>query len=387
MIRTILNIILGAFLYLYNVFESLLSLNFPYRLQLFEFGDLYLVPTFIKYHFQITLTAQWTRRLPLLQSHAPAHHATALLTQILANITDTATTPYTIIEFCSGAGGPTPHIERAVNAARLRSNLPPILFRLSDIVPNLEAWIPLSAASEHLSFIPQPVNALDPPPSTISVSSRGGIHVPLSGEYADEEVSVTGKVTVDEGRQVQRERDREAMKATCTARTKVMHLFCLSFHHFEDEDARRVIRSMLSNSDAFCVVELQERSLGCLAMLALEPVLLFLVSWYWFWGDWSQLFWTYVVPVLPVLHGWDGVVSCLRTRTFGEMREMIDGVIAEARREMEKDLVFNGQPKGRWQGVVQDQWTISEARAKHTWPAGYLHATIGIRKEIRRGMD
>ncbi|PNS16691.1 hypothetical protein CAC42_4655 [Sphaceloma murrayae] len=388
MIRTIVDVTIGVLILIHDVFARILSLRFPYRLHLFEWCDLPVIPTFLKHCCQSTLTAQWTRRLPFLQSQPPSLHATHLLTQILSNITDSARTPYTIVDFCSGAGGPLPSIEKAVNATRLKSKLCPVLFRLSDLVPNLEAWIPLSAQSEYLSFIPQSVNALSPPPSTISVSARSQIPLPSTGhEFAYEEVSVTGKVHPDPRMEKQRQRDRQEMRAEMTADTKVIHLFCLSFHHFADKEARVVVKNMLRDSDAFCILELQERSLGCLAMMALEPVLLLAVCWWWFWGEWAYLWWTYGVPVLPFLHGWDGIVSCLRTRTFEEVRALVDGVIAEESRERAKELTLNGQSKGRTRGLGPDQWTISEAKVLHTWPAGYMHATVGIRKEIRKGMS
>ncbi|KAF2220934.1 hypothetical protein BDZ85DRAFT_22067 [Elsinoe ampelina] len=390
MFRFFFNLVSGVLLYFYDAFERILNLKFPYRLHLFEWCDLWYVPTTIKHHCQLTFTAQWHHRLPLLQSHPPTHHATHLITQILSNMTDSSTTPYTIIDFCSGAGGPLPAIERTINASRLRSSLPPIQFRLSDLVPNLEAWIPLAAQSEYLSFIPQPVDAVDPPASTISVSARNDdVVVPsaLEGRGTAEEIMLDGRVRVDPELKAQRERERESVMRGLTAGTKVMHLFCLSFHHFGDEQARVVVRNALGNSDAFCFLELQERSLGCLGMMMLEGLLLLVVSWWWFWGEWVHLLLVYGVPVLPVVHAWDGVVSCLRTRTFEEVRGLVDGVIAEEKRRMEKELTFIGQVGGRRQGVARGEWTVSEARVRHTWPAGYLNAVIGIRKEIRKGMD
>ncbi|KAF4552108.1 Hypothetical protein D9617_11g009570 [Elsinoe fawcettii] len=384
MINTIIAILSGVFPYFYDAFQRLLNLKFPYRLHLFEWCDLWIIPIAIKHHCQVTLTAQWHFRLPILQTDPPTHHATQLLTQILSNINDSTTTPYTIIDFCSGAGGPLPAIERQINTSRKTASLSPIKFRLSDLVPNLEAWIDLASASDHLSFIPQSVNALSPPASTISISTRSRVTLPeaVNGKYAPEEVGLNGTVTPDPRRRKQREQDRESVKETMTADTKIVHLFCLSFHHFNNEQARVVVRNALANSDAFCFLELQERSLGCVGMMMLEPLLLMLVSWWWFWGDWVQLGLTYIVPVLPLIHGWDGVVSCLRTRTFVEVRDMVDGVIAEERGKREEELVLNGQGAG--QGLLGEEWTISQARMRHTWPAGYLHAVVGIRKEIRK---
>jgi hypothetical protein len=41
---------------------------------------------------------------------------------------------------------------------------------------------------------------------------------------------------------------------------------------------------------------------------------------------WSRLFWTYVVPVIPLLFAWDGTVSALRAYTPEELRELAASV-------------------------------------------------------------
>jgi hypothetical protein len=41
---------------------------------------------------------------------------------------------------------------------------------------------------------------------------------------------------------------------------------------------------------------------------------------------WSRLFWTYVIPVIPFVVLFDGVVSCLRTYRTEELRDLIDGL-------------------------------------------------------------
>ena len=45
---------------------------------------------------------------------------------------------------------------------------------------------------------------------------------------------------------------------------------------------------------------------------------------------WSRLFWTYVLPVIPVAIMFDGAVSCLRTYTPDELRTMGQEVGGEA---------------------------------------------------------
>jgi len=82
------------------------------------------------------------------------------------------------------------------------------------------------------------------------------------------------------------------------------------------------------------------------------------------------------VPVLPFVHTWDGLVSCLRTRTFGEMSELVDRVLVERRQGVGVGKVHGGSE--------EDEWTFSRVRERHTWPFGYMNAFVGIREDVRR---
>jgi len=62
-------------------------------------------PEFIKHCCQATLTAQWTHKLPIIQRVAPATLAAALIQRALSEIKDIDMEAYTVIDFCSGAGG------------------------------------------------------------------------------------------------------------------------------------------------------------------------------------------------------------------------------------------------------------------------------------------
>jgi len=37
---------------------------------------------------------------------------------------------------------------------------------------------------------------------------------------------------------------------------------------------------------------------------------------------WRRLFWTYLIPMVPLTCGWDGIVSQLRAYTIPELRRM-----------------------------------------------------------------
>jgi hypothetical protein len=61
-------------------------------------------------------------------------------------------------------------------------------------------------------------------------------------------------------------------------------------------------------------------------MLAFVPLFVLLVTPFARPLRWSHLFWTYVVPVLPFAILMDGVVSCLRTYSVVELRELSAGL-------------------------------------------------------------
>ena len=357
---TVLGYIISWIVFLVNLPTQII---FPWRLQLFELCDLDITPTVIKLCCQETLTAQWTHRLPFIQSRSPADLASLLMQRVMALVPDADSRAYTVIELCSGAGGPTPQIERQMNAARTSRKKRPIQFRLSDIQPNIESWIAHASHSANLSFIPQSVDAASPHVSAISAS-----------------------------RMHERQKSSDlASKELVTSGTKTLHLFNLSFHHFSDVKAKQVLRSTLLSSDGFVIIELQDRSLGSLALLSLEWALLFLVTIFWFGGagyglglgegngpSWPHLTLTYAWPVLPVVQTWDGIVSCLRTRTWPEMEALVTEVLEEI--DADEIDVEADSSHAKLQKGEKAKWTLRHARERHTWPFGYLDAVIGIRK-------
>jgi len=152
---------------------------------------------------------------------------------------------------------------------------------------------------------------------------------------------------------------------------KVFRIFCLSFHHFDDEAARRVLKSTLETSDAFAIIELQDRKIGSLFLMVLEFWLVLFTTVFWFWDDWMHLLLTYGLPVLPAVHSFDGFVSCLRTRTFGETLRLIEDV--------QGGSVSAQDGEGEGSLSLRRQWQFSQARALHTWPLGYMEVIFGRR--------
>lgn len=111
-------------------------------------------------------------------------------------------TKYTFVDACAGAGGPTPLIEKRMNQQLKSAGLDSVRFVLTDLWPDIKAWKQITSRSENISYIEQPIDATK------------GI-----------------RLVAPEG--------------------KECRMFNLSFHHFDDGPAEKVLKSAVDTSDAF----------------------------------------------------------------------------------------------------------------------------------------
>ena len=247
---------------------------------------------------------------------------------------------YTYVDFCSGAGGPTPHFEEDLNA-RLRrerasssdsdttaekpeagdvaaatASQPKLAdFVMTDIAPHVSAWKLAAQKSAHLHYVVEPVDASNAPPDlldTLSLPAGRGI----------------------------------------------FRLFSLAFHHFPDSLARSILANTLETSSGFAILELQERSLSSFLLISLMGPLLFVITPFYFWRDPVHLVFTYLIPIIPFVVVFDGYISSLRTRTGEEVKKMAESL--------------DGNP-------IQD-WELSWGHEWHTRPIGKMTWIIGIKK-------
>ena len=120
-----------------------------------------------------------------------------------------------------------------------------------------------------------------------------------------------------------------------------------AFHHFRPDDARDVLRDAASRRATIAVFESTHRSVLAVLVTLLAPIVVLLVTPAIRPFRWSRLFWTYLVPVIPLAVLFDGVVSCLRTYTPDELRDLSAGI--------------DGY-----------RWDAGEARSKGPIPVTYL---------------
>ena len=89
-------------------------------------------------------------------------------------------------------------------------------------------------------------------------------------------------------------------------------------------DARLVLHAAASARQPIAIFEVSERSLRTLPVL-LTPLFVWLVTPFMRPFLWRRLFWTYVLPLVPLTCLWDGIVSQLRAYTPAELRAMCAG--------------------------------------------------------------
>jgi hypothetical protein len=96
-----------------------------------------------------------------------------------------------------------------------------------------------------------------------------------------------------------------------------------SFHHFAPDDAVAILQNAVDSGQGIGIFEAPRRH----PLTILSTVLMFL-------GGLvsapfirpfsiSRLFWTYVIPIIPLVLLFDGVVSCLRAYSQNELRELV----------------------------------------------------------------
>lgn len=162
---------------------------------------------------------------------------------------------HTYIDFCAGAGGPTPFIERALNSQLVRATTSRAVpatassavvggeskasstgtpsyaavanpstkntvvhddggavdFVLTDLHPHVESWEAAAKKSDHLTYVSSPVDATHAPTHLL----------------------------------------RKYAKTNGNDKKGIFRLFNLAFHHFDDDLARAILKDTIETSDGF----------------------------------------------------------------------------------------------------------------------------------------
>ena len=100
-----------------------------------------------------------------------------------------------------------------------------------------------------------------------------------------------------------------------------------SLHHFQPEIAGSILQNAVDQRRPIGVFDMSARRPPPLPIMLLgNPLAILLLTPFIRPFRWSRLFWTFVIPVVPLFVMWDGIVSGFRLYSTQELQELVDGL-------------------------------------------------------------
>jgi hypothetical protein len=96
----------------------------------------------------------------------------------------------------------------------------------------------------------------------------------------------------------------------------------LSLHHFRPEDVQQIFSNAVEANRPILIMEGQERNILNVIKIALSPIPALFIMPFIRPFSLGRLFFTYIIPIIPFIIGFDGVVSVLRTYRIEELSEI-----------------------------------------------------------------
>jgi hypothetical protein len=174
-----------------------------------------------------------------------------------------------LLDLCSGSGGPARVIVQLLRSQGLEAN-----GRVSDLFPNLDAYRYLEKATEGaVRGVDDPVDATNVP-----MELRG------------------------------------------------FRLVANGFHHLPPQQAIKVLADAVAKQQGIAVVEMVNRSILAFLSVGIGTILTFLAAPFIKPFRFSRLFFTYLIPLIPLCLLWDGIVSCLRVYSPAELQDLVSRI-------------------------------------------------------------
>lgn len=100
-----------------------------------------------------------------------------------------------------------------------------------------------------------------------------------------------------------------------------------AFHHFKPVDAKKIIQQAVNNNMPIAIFEGAAKDVkNFLGILIFTPLIFLLITPFMKPFRFSRLFFTYIIPLIPITTVWDGLVSILRMYAPEEMLEMANSL-------------------------------------------------------------
>jgi hypothetical protein len=177
-----------------------------------------------------------------------------------------------IVDLCSGAGGPWLWLYKSLYIDFDRQDTTMVSVCLTDKYPNTPAFARAQTASRNkIHFHASPVSVTEVPP------------------------------------------DLDGFRT----------LFA-SFHHFPPPEAQAILQDAVDRQQGIGIFEVPGRHFLTILLTLLVPIADLLVTPFLRPFRWSRLLWTYLLPVIPLILLFDGLVSCLRVYSPRELTELTE---------------------------------------------------------------
>ncbi|PHN02506.1 hypothetical protein [Flavilitoribacter nigricans] len=170
-----------------------------------------------------------------------------------------------IIDLGSGGGGGLIHLN-----AELKARIPDLEIVLTDYYPNIPAFEFTAQQADNFRYISESVDARQVP------------------------ADLTGLRTM-----------------------------FLALHHFRPEDAAQILQNAVDSGYPIAVFEAQERSVPSILAMVFSPLTVLFTTPFIRPFKIGRIVFTYLIPIIPLVVLWDGIVSALRTYSVPEMNALV----------------------------------------------------------------
>lgn len=97
----------------------------------------------------------------------------------------------------------------------------------------------------------------------------------------------------------------------------------LSLHHFKPHDVKLILQNAMDTNSSIAIFEGQERSFPSILAMLLSPISVLFTTPFIRPFKIGRIIFTYIIPIVPLVVMWDGVVSSLRTYSVEELKAIV----------------------------------------------------------------
>jgi hypothetical protein len=99
-----------------------------------------------------------------------------------------------------------------------------------------------------------------------------------------------------------------------------------AFHHFPPHMAKSILYDAVRSNQGIAIIEISRKNSIVILAMCFSPLLVIFTTPFIKPFRWWRLFWTYIIPAIPFAFMFDSIVSCFRTYSPQELRELTEGI-------------------------------------------------------------